>query len=54
MVGGGGTGTMRRPTTISDAVRRDSDRSRAQELAKQLASEDGTIPVIGALDRVTA
>jgi sterol 3beta-glucosyltransferase len=39
---------------ISDAVGRDSYRSQAQELAKQLASEDGTLPVIRALDRVTA
>jgi len=39
---------------ISDAVSRDSYRSRAQAIAKQLASEDGTLPVIGALDRLTA
>jgi sterol 3beta-glucosyltransferase len=39
---------------IGDAVRRDSYRSRAQELAKQLASEDAALPVIRALDRVTA
>lgn len=38
---------------ISDAVSRDSYRSRAQEIAKQLAGEDGTLPVIRALDRVT-
>ena len=39
---------------ISDAVSRDSYRSRAREIAKQLASEDGALPVIRALDRVTA
>ena len=39
---------------IGDAVRRDSYRSRAQAIAKQLASEDGTLPVIRALDRLTA
>jgi sterol 3beta-glucosyltransferase len=39
---------------ISDTVSRDSYRSRAQEIAKQLASEDGTLPVITALDRLTA
>jgi sterol 3beta-glucosyltransferase len=39
---------------IGDAVRRDSYRSRARELAKQLASEDGALPVIRALDRLTA
>lgn len=36
---------------ISDAVNRDSYRSRTQEIAKQLASEDGTLPVIRAVDR---
>jgi sterol 3beta-glucosyltransferase len=40
-------------TAISDAVSRDSYRSRAQEIAKQLATEDGTLPVIRALDRQT-
>jgi sterol 3beta-glucosyltransferase len=39
---------------ISDAVSRDSYRSRAKDIAKQLASEDGTLPVIRALDRLTA
>lgn len=39
---------------ISDAVSRDSYRSRAQEISKQLASEDGTLPVIRAVDRLTA
>jgi sterol 3beta-glucosyltransferase len=39
---------------ISDAVGRDSYRSRAQAIASQLAAEDGTLPVIRALDRVTA
>lgn len=39
---------------ISDAVSRGSYRSRAQEIAKQLASEDGTLPVIRALARLTA
>ena len=39
---------------ISDAVNRDSYRSRAQAVAKQLASEDGTRPVIRAVDRLTA
>jgi UDP:flavonoid glycosyltransferase YjiC (YdhE family) len=39
---------------ISDAVTRDSYRARAQEIAKQLASEDGTLPVIRALDRLNA
>jgi sterol 3beta-glucosyltransferase len=39
---------------ISDAVRRDSYRSRAQAIAKQLDSEDGTLPVIRALDHLTA
>jgi sterol 3beta-glucosyltransferase len=39
---------------ISDALRRDSYRSRAQDLAKQLAGEDATLPVIRAIDRVTA
>jgi sterol 3beta-glucosyltransferase len=39
---------------ISDAVRRDSYRSRAQAIAKQLASEDGTLPVIRAVDRLTS
>jgi sterol 3beta-glucosyltransferase len=39
---------------ISDAVSRDSYRGRAQEIAKQLASEDGALPVIRALERVTA
>ena len=38
-------------TAISDAVNRDSYRTRAQEKAKQLATEDGTLPVIRALDR---
>jgi len=39
---------------ISDAVNRGSYRTRAQEIAKQLASEDGTLPVIRALDHLTA
>lgn len=39
---------------ISDAVSRDSYRSRAQEMAKQLATEDGTLPVLRALDRLTS
>jgi sterol 3beta-glucosyltransferase len=39
---------------ISDAVSRDSYRSRAQAIAKQLDSEDGTLPVIRALDHLTA
>jgi sterol 3beta-glucosyltransferase len=39
---------------ISDAVSRDSYRERAQAIARQLASEDGTLPVIRALDRLTA
>jgi sterol 3beta-glucosyltransferase len=39
---------------ISDAVSRDSYRSRAQEISKQLASEDGTLPVIRAVDHLTA
>jgi sterol 3beta-glucosyltransferase len=39
---------------ISDAVGRGSYRSRAQAIASQLAAEDGTLPVIRALDRVTA
>jgi sterol 3beta-glucosyltransferase len=38
---------------ISDAVNRDSYRTRAQEIANQLATEDGTLPVIRALDRLT-
>jgi sterol 3beta-glucosyltransferase len=37
---------------ISDAISRDSYRSRAQEIAKQLATEDGTLPVIRALNRL--
>jgi sterol 3beta-glucosyltransferase len=37
---------------ISDAVSRDSYRSRAQEIAKQLAGEDGTRAVIQAVDRL--
>ena len=41
-------------TAISDAVSRDSYRSRAQEIAKQLATEDGALPVIRALDRLTS
>jgi sterol 3beta-glucosyltransferase len=39
---------------ISDAVSRDSYRSRAQAVARQLASEDGTLPAIRALERLTA
>jgi sterol 3beta-glucosyltransferase len=39
---------------ISDAVNRDSYRTRAQEIAKQLATEDGTLLVIRALDRLLA
>jgi sterol 3beta-glucosyltransferase len=39
---------------IGDAVSRDSYRTRAQEIAKQLASEDGALPVIRALDRLPA
>jgi sterol 3beta-glucosyltransferase len=38
---------------ISDVVSRDSYRTRAQAMAKQLASEDGTLPIIRALDRLT-
>jgi sterol 3beta-glucosyltransferase len=41
-------------TAISDAINRASYRSRAQGIAKRLASEDGTLPVIRALDRVTS
>jgi len=40
-------------TAISDAVSRDSYRARAQEIAKQLAGEDGALPVIRALERLT-
>jgi sterol 3beta-glucosyltransferase len=39
---------------ISDAVSRGSYRNRAQEISKQLASEDGTLPVIRAVDRLAA
>jgi sterol 3beta-glucosyltransferase len=39
---------------IHDAVTRGSYRSRAREVAEQLAGEDGTLPVIRALDRLTA
>ena len=39
---------------IRDAVSRDSYRSRAEEIAKQLATEDGALPVIRALDRLPA
>ena len=39
---------------ISDAVSRDSYRVGAQAMANQLATEDATLPVIGALDRMTA
>ncbi|MGH3402700.1 MAG: glycosyltransferase [Streptosporangiaceae bacterium] len=39
---------------ISDAVSRDLYRTRVQEIAKQLAIEDGTLPVIRALDRLLA
>jgi sterol 3beta-glucosyltransferase len=39
---------------VSDAVSRDFYRSRAQEIAKQLASEDGALPVLRALDRLVA
>jgi UDP:flavonoid glycosyltransferase YjiC (YdhE family) len=39
---------------ISDAVNHGSYRTRAQEIAKQLATEDGTLPVIRALDHLTA
>jgi sterol 3beta-glucosyltransferase len=39
---------------ISDAVNRDSYRTRTKEVAKNLASEDGALPVIRALDRLTA
>jgi sterol 3beta-glucosyltransferase len=39
---------------ISDAVSRASYRTRAQDIAKQLAAEDGTLPVIRAVDRLTA
>jgi UDP:flavonoid glycosyltransferase YjiC (YdhE family) len=39
---------------IEDGVSRDSYRDRAQEIAKQLATEDGTLPVIRAVDRLTA
>lgn len=38
---------------ISDAVSRDSYRAGAQAIGRQLASEDGTIPVIRALDHLT-
>jgi sterol 3beta-glucosyltransferase len=41
-------------TAIRDATGRDSYRSRARDLARQLASEDGTLPVIRAVDRLTA
>jgi len=37
---------------IGDAGSCDSYRTRAAEIAKQLASEDGTLPVIRALDRL--
>jgi sterol 3beta-glucosyltransferase len=39
---------------ISDAVTRSSYRTRARETAKQLATEDGTLPVIRAVDRLAA
>jgi sterol 3beta-glucosyltransferase len=39
---------------ISDAVSRDSYRIRAQAIARQLASENGALPVIRALDCLTA
>lgn len=39
---------------IKDAVSRESYRDRAREVAKQLAIEDGALPVIRALDRLTA
>jgi UDP:flavonoid glycosyltransferase YjiC (YdhE family) len=39
---------------VSEAVNRASYRTRAQEIAKQLATEDGTLPVIRALDHLTA
>jgi sterol 3beta-glucosyltransferase len=39
-------------TAIRDAVSRDSYRSRAEEISKQLARENGTVPVIGALERL--
>jgi sterol 3beta-glucosyltransferase len=39
---------------IGDAVSRAAYRSRAREIAKQLAAEDGTLPVIRALDRLLA
>ena len=39
---------------ISSAVSRESYRSRAQDIAKQLAAEDGALPVIRALDRLAA
>jgi sterol 3beta-glucosyltransferase len=39
---------------ISDAVSRGSYRNRAQEIGNQLATEDGALPVIRALDHLTA
>jgi len=39
---------------ISDAIACGSYRTRAREVAEQLAGEDGTLPVIRALDRLTA
>jgi sterol 3beta-glucosyltransferase len=41
-------------TAIGDAVNRDSYRGRARDIAKQLATEDGALPVITALDRLHA
>lgn len=39
---------------ISDAVSRDSYRARAQAMARQLASEDGTLSVVRAIGRLAA
>ena len=41
-------------TAIGDAVSRAAYRTRAQEIARQLATEDGIRPVIRALDRLLA
>ncbi|MHB1594835.1 MAG: glycosyltransferase [Streptosporangiaceae bacterium] len=39
---------------IKDAVSHDSYRTRARHVAEQLAGEDGTLPVLRALDRLAA
>jgi UDP:flavonoid glycosyltransferase YjiC (YdhE family) len=39
---------------VNGAVTRDSYRGRAQEIAKQLAAADGTLPVITAPDQLPA